>query len=390
MAGLRNCPPDIEAAPSMTCVAVLIEFPTVSGGENSLFALLDALRRRGDALAPLLLAPGAGAFAERARALGLALRPYELRADGRRRAFAAVAEDLAPILREEGAALVHANSLSAAEYSGLIGEQSGIPATGHVRDIQKLKRSRVARLAKNQRLIAVSEATRRHLVAQGLEDQRCVAVHNGVDSDFGAGLTPASPLRPAGSPEPTATVAMIGQICLRKAQDLGLEAMVPLLRERPGLELLVIGERFSAKAESIAFETALHDRAGSAGVAGRVRFLGYRDDVAAILRGTTLLLHPAHQEPLGRVLLEAQSAGVPVVARRIGGNAEVVQHGETGLLTGDSPEALRDALASLLDDEERRSAMGRRAQRRMAAKFTPEQCAAGVAEVWSAVLRDAS
>ena len=97
-------------------------------------------------------------------------------------------------------------------------------------------------------------------------------------------------------------VATIGQIALRKAQDvLALAAA----RVKSDLHYLVIGERYSKKAESQAFEESIFERFEAAGLGHRVHRLGYRDDVPALLTEIDILVHTAHQEPLGRVLSEA-------------------------------------------------------------------------------------
>jgi glycosyltransferase involved in cell wall biosynthesis len=95
--------------------------------------------------------------------------------------------------------------------------------------------------------------------------------------------------------------------------------------ESPGAELhyLIVGQRHSGKAEAIEYERQLRQRAQQPPLAGRVHFLGRREDVAAILNEITLLVHAARQEPFGRVLLEAAASGVPVVAADVGGTREV-------------------------------------------------------------------
>jgi glycosyltransferase involved in cell wall biosynthesis len=102
-------------------------------------------------------------------------------------------------------------------------------------------------------------------------------------------------------------------------------------------------------------------------VAERIRWLGARDEaaIATILAACDVLVWPAVNEAYGMALLEAQAAGLPVAAGRIGGTPELVEHGATGLLTraGDA-EALAGAVQALLSDPARRRGFAEAAVRK--------------------------
>ncbi|MBR0645355.1 glycosyltransferase [Plastoroseomonas hellenica] len=99
---------------------------------------------------------------------------------------------------------------------------------------------------------------------------------------------------------------------------------------------------------------ALQRLAGELGVADRVTFLGWRQDRGALLAGCDIFLCPSRHEPLGNVVLEAFSAGRPVIAAASHGPREVIRDGETGLLVPieDAP-ALAAATAALIADPQR-------------------------------------
>lgn len=361
-------------------IAYILEYPTVSGGERSLLCLLDHLDR--DRFTPVLMVPENGPMAREVKARGLELRPYSLTAEGRRRPFTEVQEELAVLLESLDIALIHGNSLSCAEYTGLVGQAAGLPAVAHVRDIQKLKKSRRNRLSLNNRLIAVSQGTKSALVEQGLEESLVEVVWNGIPASYCGSELPTQSPWPGWTPG-TKMVLNIGQICLRKAQDLCLEAMIPLLQADPALHLLFVGERFSKKEESLRFEQSLHDRTAEEGLLNQVHFAGYRDDVPALLKEALLLVHPAHQEPLGRVLLEAQISGVPVIAMKVGGNAEIIEDGKTGILVPKSElVAFRQAISRLLENEEKRAQMGQRGRLQATERFDPKRSAKRVMDIY--------
>ena len=96
-----------------------------------------------------------------------------------------------------------------------------------------------------------------------------------------------------------------------------------------------------------------------AGLGDRLRLLGYREDVAALLAAADIFVLPSHFEGLPMSVIEAMLCGLPVVATDIRGPREQVVEGDTGLLVpmGDAG-ALRDAIARLAADPDLRHRMG--------------------------------
>jgi glycosyltransferase involved in cell wall biosynthesis len=115
----------------------------------------------------------------------------------------------------------------------------------------------------------------------------------------------------------------------------------------------------------------LETLAQSLGIGGRVRFLGMRQDVPELMSAADGYVMSSAWEGMPIVLLEAASAGLPIVATRVGGNHEVVYHEEGGFLVqpGDS-KALGDAMLRLmsLSDAERRS-MGERGREHVRTQY---------------------
>jgi len=106
-------------------------------------------------------------------------------------------------------------------------------------------------------------------------------------------------------------------------------------------------------------------------IADRVRFLGLREDVPALLKASDVLLAPSRREALSLTLLEASACSLPIVATRVGGIGEVVEDGASGFLVPpDDPAALAAALAPLLGDPALRARCGARARQRFEAGFT--------------------
>src|SRR6185436_240723 len=135
-----------------------------------------------------------------------------------------------------------------------------------------------------------------------------------------------------------------------------------LVREFPELTVLCFGRG--------PLEGRLRAELGERGLASRVVLAGFRRDLPALVPGLDLLAHPAGREGLGLALLEAASAGVPVVACAVGGVPDVVVDGETGLLVrGDDASAMARALRALLSSRDERARLGAAARRHAERRF---------------------
>ena len=340
-------------------IVLLFEYETLHGGENSLLSVLPLLqqsRRHFVALAPPL-----GDLTNALRDLGVEVRPFETTGPtGARLPLEQLRARLGELLAELRPRLLHANSLAMSRLSGPVAQALGIRSIGHLRDIVGLNRTAIADLNRHTRLLCVSQATREFHLAQGLDADRTFVLYNGVDTEK---FRPRKPLgflhQELGIPPGTPLIGTVGQISLRKNQAMLLEAFRYLLHEHPfspwtagpggpRAKLLVIGQRWSEKAETVEYEHRLHEMAQEPPLCGRVHFLGTRADMAMIYPELALLAHPAKQEPLGRVLLEAASCGVPIVATNVGGTSEIFSDFSARLVSPSDPEGFADAMQGIL------------------------------------------
>jgi glycosyltransferase involved in cell wall biosynthesis len=107
------------------------------------------------------------------------------------------------------------------------------------------------------------------------------------------------------------------------------------------------------------------------GVAERIRFLGWRDDIERVYRGADLLVHPAAYETFSLAVHEAAACGLPVVGTCVNGVEDLLADGEAGILVERSDRAVTSALLQLARDPDLRRRMGE-AGRRRAIAFGPE------------------
>ncbi len=166
---------------------------------------------------------------------------------------------------------------------------------------------------------------------------------------------PGPPLPRGGleTPDGAPLVLALGRLHRNKAFDLLLAAMARL----PEVYLWLAGEGPE--------RAALERQAGALGLRDRVRFLGWRDDVAALFAAADIFACPSRIEPLGNVVIEAWAHRVPVVAAASAGPAALLTPGETGLLVPlEDAEALATSIQTLIGTPalaERLRAAGREA-----------------------------
>ena len=352
-----------------------------------MLAVLDRLA--GEEFEFVALAPESGPLADALAKRGIRHVPFHFHdKEGHRLPRNAVCRNLLSAVRVVSPQLVHANSLSMGRITGAIASEFSVPTVAHLRDILTLSRAAVADLNRNRRLIAVSQATRDFHVEQGFDSDRTQVLYNGVDCDrFFPRSTTGELKQELGLPEDAFLVVTIGQIGLRKGQDVLAEAAILAGDRLPAVHYLLVGERHSTKRESIEFEQNLISRFEEAGLGNRLHRLGNRNGVHRLMNEADLLVHPAHQEPLGRVLLEAAAAGLPMIATTVGGTAEIVEDGRSArLIPPGNPHALAEAMIELRFDNQRRKQLALNARHRMETTFSISRAATALKQLWQEIL----
>lgn len=231
-------------------------------------------------------------------------------------------------------------------------------------------------------VIAVSRASCEAALAQHLVPaDKAVAIPNGIP--IGAFRSRSAEARQRlaeslGLPADVALLGTVGRLHPAKDHALLLRAFAQLVAGHPHTALIVVGDG--------ALRADLEREAQSLGIAGRVRFLGDRGDVKALLCAFDLFVLSSRTEGYSIALVEACAAGLPIVATAVGGNPEIVRDGRNGRIVppGDA-DALVAAIAGLLEDVPRRESMGEAARAWALANGSVE----AMAERYEAVYRGA-
>ena len=205
-------------------------------------------------------------------------------------------------------------------------------------------------------------ADRLHVVHEGIDPAPFAARETGTDFRDSIGAQPGERL-----------VGTVGRLTPWKGQDDFLRAAAVVAAEHPEARFLVVGDCVSSQAERAADEAyreSLHALAEELGIADRVRFTGYREDVAAAMNALDVFVLPSHEEPFGIVVLEAMAAGRPIAATRAGGVPDIVRDEQEALLVPPRDVgALAAAIGRLLADGELAARLGRAAEARVAEEF---------------------
>ena len=281
------------------------------------------------------------------------------------------------LFRQEQPALVHTHTSKAGVLGRVAAWLARVPVIvhtphGHVfyghfgpfRSWLFLQIERVLS-ALTDRLIALTEAERQdHLDRAVGEADRFAVVPSGIDRERFGRARVQGKQQPDwfGCPPEALIVGSVGWLTDVKGHEYLIEAVAKLKPDFPSLHLVIIGSGDR--------HDALLQQSELAGLRDAVHLLGHRDDIEACLAGMDLFVLPSLNEGMGRALVEAMAAGLPVIASRVGGIPAVISHERTGLLVppGDA-SALAEALRRLLDRPEWATQLGLAASRSVDSRY---------------------
>lgn len=229
------------------------------------------------------------------------------------------------------------------------------------------------------RIVAVSEHVAKVLHDAGLSPQQIRTVHSAVDlTRLEVAPMPRAQL---GVPEGVPLLFTAGALVGHKDHACLIDAMALVQRAKPEAVLLIAGEG--------ALRPALEAQIKELGLGDKIRLLGHREDVPALIKAADLYVSSSWSEGLGTSVLEALGAGVPVVATEAGGVSEMVINGKTGMLVPNrNAPVLAEAVLNVLDDPETARKMTIQGRAHVEEHFTVDAMVAGNLSVYEELLME--
>jgi glycosyltransferase involved in cell wall biosynthesis len=205
---------------------------------------------------------------------------------------------------------------------------------------------------------------------------RIVVIRNGIETPDGDRATGDPVLHAAlAGPEKLPVVLSLARL----VRDKGIDVLVAAAASVPDARFAIAGDGPEAE--------ALSRQIAELGLAARVSLLGWRTDVPQLLAASDLFALPSRNEAVAMSMLDAMAAGTPVIATSVGGVAEAIEDGRTGLLVPpDDPAALAAAITRLLGDRGLRERCAQAARAHVRERYSTEAMATAIGEVYDRLL----
>jgi glycosyltransferase involved in cell wall biosynthesis len=231
------------------------------------------------------------------------------------------------------------------------------------------------------RVIAVSETTRQVHLKLGIHAEKLKTLYNGIDLEeyLTIELNHRQNVVAHDFPEDRVVIVTVAVLRELKGIQFMLNAIPEIMKRVPNLCYVIVGDgSYRASLEKLTMDL---------GISEQVKFLGYRNDIPAILAKSDLFVFPTLQDALPTVLFEAMAAGLPIVASGVGGVPEILHDNETGLIVLPAYVAcLAAACLRLLNDKQLSGRMSALARKTVTEKFNIQTQIDGLVNIYDQVI----
>lgn len=288
---------------------------------------------------------------------------------------------LRQFIRREGVAIVHTVFESSDLWAGFVTRvTTGAKLVWSRRDmgILRMPKHRIAYQLMARiphAVVAVSEKVRQYCIqTDGIDSARAHTIYNGLNIE--RYMNKQNRCRGG------QRVISVGNIRRVKGHDIFIRAAAIIAQQFPRARFSIAGDVLEPQ-----YFQELLMLVDGLGLADRFRFEGGVTDLPSFLAEADIFVLPSRSEGFSNALIEAMASSLPVIATRVGGNAEAVQDGVTGLLVPtEDPDSLAEALQELLADSERSRAMGEAGRRLAIREFSNDRVVNQVADIYHRLL----
>ncbi|GJL54485.1 MAG: glycosyl transferase [Nitrospirales bacterium] len=296
-------------------------------------------------------------------------------------------------LRKEQPDIVHCYLPLSHFVGGVCGILAGVPirimSRRSLNDYQK-KYPLVSQLERYMnrwmhRIVANSNAVLHQLVAEGVSERQLRLIYNGVDvCKYGGGLSRTTTRKWLNIAPNIVLIVVVANLIPYKGHE---DLLMALSNIREALttswKLLCVGKPYC-------LQLRLEQKAKELGIHSNIQFLGeQRERIPELLFSADIGVLCSHQEGFSNSILEGMAAGLPMVVTDVGGNAEAVIDGETGIIVPPKcPEKLGRAILTLVKDPGKRRCMGAAGRVRVQQLFSVRACVAEYEKLYEELLSE--
>jgi glycosyltransferase involved in cell wall biosynthesis len=229
------------------------------------------------------------------------------------------------------------------------------------------------------RVFAVSEQVRQYCIAvDRIDASRVQTIYNGLDlADWDASSRPA---KSSGE----LVIATVGNIRRVKGHDVLIKAAASVVAQFPKVVFSIAGDVLEPE-----YFLELQSLIRDLNLSRHIRFAGGVTHLREHLATADIFVLPSRSEGFSNSIIEAMAASLPVVATNVGGNAEAVTDGVSGLIVpSEDPHALAAAIAQLLSDPQKTHEMGAEGKKLVAEKFTTDAMMHQITHAYASLLTE--
>lgn len=356
----------------------------IGGGQKSLLLILKGLNKK--RFKPFLICPSEGDLIDKVEKLGIEIAIIKTGSLKRLNFFsnAGAIFKLKRFIKQKNIDLIHTDAPRQTFYAGIAARLTGKPLIWHVR-VSTPEKKRYDKFLSYlaSKVISVSKAVGRRFEGLKTNQDKFVVIYNGVDlTEFSSQLPGKKLKEEFGIEEDWILVGVAGQLIPSKGQSEFLKAAAQVSKLFPKVKFMIIGDGNEI------YRKSLEDLSQDLGIAEKVIFTGFREDIPRLMAGLDIVVLPSTDlEGFSRVILEAMASSKPVIATELGGNPEAVVDGTTGIIIPpEDTTRLAEAILELVKNERKREQMGLSGRERAEKLFSIETNIAQIEKLYEELL----